>query len=168
MNGKQIGRPTPFKNEFCDQAITLCKLGATDVELAEFFKVCVQTLHNWKNNHPEFFEALKKGKEIFDTERVEGALRHRALGYSHPEEKIFCNGDGEVTTVQTEKHFAPDVTACIFWLKNRQPTRWRDRAEISVEGADGAPLVPSRIELVAAVINTPLGGSTGKLGIDNG
>ena len=27
------------------------------------------------------------------------------------------------------KHYPPDVTACIFWLKNRCPDEWRDRHE---------------------------------------
>jgi hypothetical protein len=24
------------------------------------------------------------------------------------------------------EHMPPDVTACIFWMKNRMPERWRD------------------------------------------
>ena len=24
------------------------------------------------------------------------------------------------------EHVSPDVTACIFWLKNRKPAEWRD------------------------------------------
>lgn len=28
---------------------------------------------------------------------------------------------------------APDVTAQVFWLKNRQPERWRERVEIKNE-----------------------------------
>ena len=28
---------------------------------------------------------------------------------------------------QNGKHYPADVTACIFWLKNRLPAEWRDR-----------------------------------------
>ena len=38
------GRPSKYKKEFVDQAVKLCKLGATDIELADFFEVNVATL----------------------------------------------------------------------------------------------------------------------------
>jgi len=28
------------------------------------------------------------------------------------------------------EHLLPDVTACIFWLKNRDPQRWRDSQKL--------------------------------------
>jgi CheY-like chemotaxis protein len=52
--------------------------------------------------------------------------KSRAVGYSFNSEKIFCNKDGEVTRVPIVEHVPPDVTAQIFWLKNRKPTEWRD------------------------------------------
>jgi hypothetical protein len=57
---------------------------------------------------------------------VERSLYSRAVGYSFNSEKIFCNKDGEVTRVPIIEHGPPDVTAQIFWLKNRKPTEWRD------------------------------------------
>jgi hypothetical protein len=33
------------------------------------------------------------------------------------------------------KSQAPDVTAQIFWLKNRQPKEWRDKVEVHNEHA---------------------------------
>ena len=57
---------------------------------------------------------------------VERSLYSRAVGYSFNSEKIFCNKDGEVTRVPIVEHVPPDVTAQIFWLKNRKPTEWRD------------------------------------------
>jgi hypothetical protein len=59
-------------------------------------------------------------------DRVERSLYSRAVGYSFNSEKIFCNKDGEVTRVPYVEHVPPDVTACIFWLKNRDPAHWRD------------------------------------------
>jgi hypothetical protein len=32
----------------------------------------------------------------------------------------------EDSSKTVRKHYPPDVTACIFWLKNRQPEKWRD------------------------------------------
>jgi hypothetical protein len=57
---------------------------------------------------------------------MERSLYSRAVGYSFNSEKIFCNKDGEVTRVPIVEHVPPDVTAQIFWLKNRDPANWRD------------------------------------------
>ena len=121
------GRPSKFKPEFVKQAEKLCTIGLTDAELASFFEVSEVTLNAWKHKHPEFLNALKVGKDEADT-RVERSLYHRAIGYSHPEEKIFNDG-GEPLIVPTTKHYPPDTTAAIFWLKNRKTAEWRDKQD---------------------------------------
>jgi hypothetical protein len=62
------GRPTRYRKEFAEQALKLCRLGATDVELAHFFEVSVVTADSWKKNHREFFGSLKEGKSAADAE----------------------------------------------------------------------------------------------------
>ena len=120
------GRPTAFKPEFAGQAAKLCALGATDVELADFFEIAVATISNWKNAHPEFLEALKTGKAEAD-ERVERSLYHKAVGYSFEAVKIFMPaGKDEPVYAKYREHVPPDTTACIFWLKNRRAQQWRD------------------------------------------
>lgn len=126
------GRPTNYKKEYDEQAYKLCLLGATDKEMADFFNVKEQTINNWKKNHPSFFESIKRGKIVADA-NVAKSLYHRALGYSHPEDKIF-NDNGEPLIVPTVKHYPPDPTAAIFWLKNRKPAEWRDKRDVQVEG----------------------------------
>lgn len=129
---KKAGRPTKFKPEYNKQVVGLCKLGATDIQLAEFFGVTEQTINNWKNDHPGFFESIKRGKLAADR-KVAQSLYHRALGYSHKEDKIFQH-DGKPLIVPTIKNYPPDSTAAIFWLKNRQPQDWRDKQEIEHSG----------------------------------
>lgn len=126
------GRPSKYQPEVAEQAYKLCLLGATDKEMADFFGVAESTFHLWKKEHKEFSEALKRGKIIADAD-VAKSLYHRALGYSHPEDKIF-NDNGEPLIVPTTKHYPPDPTAAIFWLKNRKPAEWRDKRDVQVEG----------------------------------
>lgn len=109
--------------------IKLAQDGMTDKQIANELGFTETTLNNWKGSFPDLFKSLKEAKNIPD-ELVEISLFARAMGYSHPEEKIFCNQYGDVTKVDTVKHYAPDTTACIFWLKNRQPAKWRDKQEI--------------------------------------
>jgi len=125
-----MARPSSYKEEYAGQAEKLCKLGATDKELANFFDIAESTLNIWKKDFPEFSESLKKGKLIADSKVVE-SLYQRALGYSHPEVHV-SNYQGEVTLTDLVKHYPPDPTACIFWLKNRRPEQWRDKTEHAV------------------------------------
>lgn len=127
------GRPTAYKPECAEQAEKLCKLGATDVELADFFKVSINTIANWQRQHPEFLGALKAGKEEADN-RVERSLFHRANGYTFESEKVF-QFQGEIVRAETREHVPPDTTACIFWLKNRRPDLWRDKQDHEHSGS---------------------------------
>lgn len=124
-----MGRPSKYKPEFNSQAAKLCKLGATDRELADFFEVSESTLNLWKSEHPDFSESLKRGKAESDA-RVEQSLYRRALGYSHDAVKILMTKDGDVYREEYVEHYPPDTTACIFWLKNRQPDQWRDKFDV--------------------------------------
>src|SRR4029077_16839156 len=54
------------------------------------------------------------------------SLYQRAVGYSYDAVKIFCDKNGNVTKLPYQEHVPPDLAACIFWLKNRDPARWRD------------------------------------------
>lgn len=133
-SAKPVGRPSRYKEEFSDQARKLCRLGATDKELAEFFGVAVSTLNLWKKNHPQFSESLKEGKALADAE-VADKLFQRATGYSHPDVHI-SNYQGVITITPLVKHYPPDPTSMIFWLKNRRPDLWRDKPD--GDGADDA------------------------------
>ena len=126
------GQPTKYKPEYEQQALILGEKGFTDVEIAELFDVCEDTIHNWKKMFPQFFESLKKGKEIAN-QRVVQSLYLRALGYSHPEVHI-SSYEGDITKTDIIKHHAPDPTSMIFWFKNRDPENWRDKRETEVSG----------------------------------
>lgn len=122
------GRPSSYKPEYATQAEKLCLLGATDVELADFFGVTTVTIWRWQAAHQEFCIALKAGKAAAD-DRVERSLYHKAVGYTFESEKIF-NYQGTIVRAPVREHVPPDTTAAIFWLKNRRKEAWRDKHEI--------------------------------------
>lgn len=127
------GRPNKYNQDFNEQAYKLCLLGSTDADLADFFNVCEATINNWKIDFPEFLESIKKGKEVADA-KVADALYNRALGFKSKEVKI-ATADGAITDVQeVDKYYPPDTTAAIFWLKNRQSSKWRDKQVTEHEG----------------------------------
>lgn len=126
------GRPSSYKPEYDEQARKLCLLGAVDKELADFFNVCEATINNWKNDFPSFLVSIKQGKEQADSD-VADRLYQRAMGYTHAEEEIKVIAN-EVVRVPTVKHYPPDATSAIFWLKNRRKSDWRDKQEVEHTG----------------------------------
>jgi hypothetical protein len=147
------GRETVYKEEYANIAYNMCLLGATDKELANCFDVSEQTINVWKQKHEEFKLALKRGKLEADAV-IASKLYHRAKGYEHPEDKIF-NDNGTPLVVPTIKHYPPDTTAAIFWLKNRQPDKWRDKSEVESKNTntnidiDYSILPPEALEEIA-------------------
>lgn len=131
----QLGRPTDYKPEYAEQATKLCRLGATDMELADFFDVDVRTIYRWKNTREDFCQAVTCGKEAAD-DRVERALYNRAVGYSHEAVKIFMPA-GATAPVYAPyvEHVPPDPSAAFNWLKNRRKEVWRDKQEVEHTGA---------------------------------
>lgn len=122
------GQPTKFDEEKIRQAgILYAKHGYTDAQVADFFSVSRQTIFNWRERHPEFFDTIKKSKDETD-DRVERALYERAIGYECPETKVFCD-KGDIVTHDMVKHYPPDTAAAFIWLKNRRPEKWRDKQE---------------------------------------
>jgi hypothetical protein len=115
-----MGRPSSYRLEFAKMARRLCKLGATDADLADAFGVSIQTIGAWKAKHPDFPTPQKGGKTEAD-DRAKRSLYQRAVGYSYDAVKIFCDKNGRVTRVPYVEHVQPDVTALVFWLKN---SRW--------------------------------------------
>lgn len=81
--------------------------GLSDEQLAHNMGITPSTLYEWKKKYPEISESLKKGKEVADIE-VENALHEMAV--------------------------SGNVTAIIFWLKNRLPEKWRDKRDVNLGG----------------------------------
>lgn len=126
------GRPTSFKPEFVEQARQLCELGATDIELADFFKVNVLTIYRWRNTNEAFCKAVIAGKAAAD-DRVERSLYQRAVGYTFESEKVF-QYQGEIVRAKTREHVPPEPGAAFNWLKNRRGEVWRDKQEVQHSG----------------------------------
>ena len=141
----KTGRPTDYGPHAVRIAKAMAKLGATDPETAEAIGIDVATLYRWRHAHPEFCDALKVGKEESD-DRVEKSLYQRAIGYTYQSEKIFQFQGAPVVVPYTE-HVLPDVTAQIFWLKNRRRAQWTQDGQ-SEKPAEQIQTV--RIEVVGA------------------
>lgn len=119
-----------------DWAWSLAVQGKTIKEIGDAMGVSRATVNRWIADNPEFKEAVNQGRDSADA-KVERSLYQRATGYTYKERKIVnvldSNGKPIPARIETtEKHVPPDTTAQIYWLKNRQRDRWKDKWEVDV------------------------------------
>lgn len=87
--------------------------GLTKEQIAHNIGIGRTTLYEWEQKEPNIANALKKGREVVDFE-VENALLKNAM-------------EG-------------NVTAQIFWLKNRKKEQWREKIEYTTDNLEVSKL----------------------------
>lgn len=90
--------------------------GLTEAQLAGNMGISARTLLNWKKKSVPILLALKRGKKVSDYQ-VENALFKSAV-------------EG-------------NMTAQIFWLKNRRPDKRRDKQDSKVDLAETVRIIDS-------------------------
>lgn len=102
------GRPTVYRSDLHPTLASYwAQEGLTELQMAERLGVTSRTISAWKVAHPEFLQALKTTKDEADSKVIESLYQQAVKG---------------------------NVTAQIFWLKNRQPDKWRDAWKIEQSG----------------------------------
>ena len=116
--------------------------GVSNDKIASNLGMCRSAFYNMMSKHEDVRKAVSLGKEVADI-MVEDALFKRACGYTAVEKTTTYNDEGlKVGEIVKTKDIPPEVSAQIFWLKNRAATRWRDKV---VEEEDTS--VPSAVQI---------------------
>lgn len=156
--GNPTGRPKgshKYDSRFDHMAYVACYEGGFTVpKLAKLFSVVSATINSWMREFPSFLESINKGRDEYDSASAEESLKKRICGYEFKEtteEPTEIIQDGEPVMVMTKtkvvtKSIPPDPTSIIFFLKNRQPGRWRDKSEheLTIVGIDEEILAARR------------------------
>lgn len=162
---KRTGPDSIYDNtRFPGIALSLLRhTGANDTILGHILGVGPNTIKTWCRKHETFREAVRRGRDDYDTEKVERRMLEKALGYKYENQTYERTLVGyeknsvgdyiidedtkkkipifEMVLTKTElKERAPDNVLLIFWLKNRNQERWRDINRKSVEYPDGPPV----------------------------
>lgn len=106
--------------------------GLNDDQIAQKMGINRSTYYRWQVENKDIRDAIKRGKAPVDV-AVENALYKTAMGFSKTVRKAVKvrekSGAEHIEYVDEEVYFPPQVTAQIFWLKNRKPSRWRDKPD---------------------------------------
>lgn len=130
------GRPAEYNEKFHNPWVrSLAREGLNGKQIAAELGITERTLYNWAKRYPEFFQCLNEGRQSSDAQ-VEAALFRKAIGGTVKETRKVVIKDEKngkenkhVEMVEIEREVMPDTGAAIFWLKNRQPDKWRDKRE---------------------------------------
>ena len=106
-------------------------------EISESLGIARKTLYEWIDKDDDLNEAIKAQEEA-NIDFTESKLFERINGYEHDDVHI-SNFQGTITQTELIKHYPPDPTSIIFFLKTRAKHRgYIERQEIT--GKDGEPL----------------------------
>lgn len=147
------GRPFKYKKNWDKIARNMRMLGYSQEEIAEVIGVSTQAIRDWLVTYESFARAWEEGGPIADA-KVTRAMYKRAVGYSHPDVKIFHGLDG-TTVVPFTKHYPPETPAIQYWLGNRQPKLWKSLSSVALTGADGKDLPAAPPSISVMVIQSP-------------
>lgn len=117
-----MARPSKYKAEYCDLLIQRAREGASLTEFCAEVGISRQTLHNWKDSHPEFLDAY---------------IRAEVEGRAYWERWLRTEG------ITDSRINAPLVK---LYLANR--FGMSDKQSVDHTSSDGT-MRPTRIEIVA-------------------
>lgn len=156
------GAPKKITRKVKEQIVTMLAHGLTEERIAEILDISKVTIWKTKQDR-EFVNAVLFTKDAADNEVVK-SLYLRAVGYTHPEEKVFCH-NGEIITHETKKHYPPDVGAITLWLINRRRAEWRKEVQKEENREKQTALIRifSKIEEKEAAVIRQIGNQTSVL-----
>lgn len=107
-----MARPSKYDPAYCEQIVEHMADGASVLSFAAEIDVARSTINEWATQHPEFSEALIRGKAKC------------AAWWERTARGVASTGTG-------------NAPMCIFGLKNMSSEDWRDKTEVAhdVSGA---------------------------------
>jgi hypothetical protein len=132
------GRPLSVTPDIIQRAYYACaECGANLGQLSKLLPVSLHTLNNWMRYDKAFRSVVRQGMDVFNSSKAEKSLLKRALGYEFDEvveQDVELYGKNSLgmkvlvpahKTTTTHRVLPPDVGALVFYLTNRDPSRWR-------------------------------------------
>lgn len=127
-----------YSKELTEKICKHLKIGNTITTTCEAVGIAKSTFYEWMEKKSDFSDAIKKAQSTAD-KKVENALFKMATGTfeyieRHYETTVIDKLKLGTLKKTIKKTLAPNITAQIFYLKNRNPDEWRDQQDIEHSG----------------------------------
>ena len=122
----------PTENEI-RLAKHVCRLGATDQELAAALNRDVATVKRWMITYEAFSHACKVGGDLADA-RVERGLYQRAVGGIKKGMREQVTKSGEIVELEYWEDLPADTAAASRWLEARKRKDWGVKSVVEHQG----------------------------------
>jgi len=123
------GRPTDYKEEYCNSVIEFGKQGFSRVQMAAELEVAKATIQNWEKEHPEFLAAMT-----------------RAMTLS----QAWWEKNGQECLVMPAG-VSFQASAWSRSMAARFPDDWREKTATEHSGPDGGPIKAETVTKVTFV-----------------
>jgi hypothetical protein len=117
---RPVGRPSLYDPAFVDQVIELGKIGKSTEAIGATLGVGTATVYRWRDEFPEFREALDTAKEY---------------------ELLWWEDIAQTHMIENRES---DKINASIWSRSmaaRFPKKYRESTKTEITGADGAPLI---------------------------
>jgi len=117
---RPVGRPSLYDPKYCEEIISLGKLGKSTEQIASTLGFSLRVLYDWRDKHDEFLHALEYAKEL---------------------EQAWWEDQAHAYMVETKE--GPKLNSSL-WSRSmaaRFPKKYRESTKTEITGADGAPLI---------------------------
>ena len=117
---RPVGRPSLYDPKYCEEAITLGKIGKSTEAIGAILNVGTATMYRWRDEFPEFREALELAKEF---------------------ELQWWEDIAQTHMVENKESDRLNATIWSRSMAARFPKKYREQVKQEITGADGAPLL---------------------------
>jgi len=136
---KKIGRPPLYNPERVEIICNAIANGDSVEVVCAKVGITPSTFYDWQDKFPEFSQAVKDARKIYDDWKLDGiledarkSLKVLICGQDYEEVKTTYEPQRDGTPkiklqTRTTKKIAPNATAIIFALCNRDPEHWQNR-----------------------------------------
>ena len=117
---RPVGRPSLYDPKYCEEVITLGKIGKSSEAIGAILGVGTATLYRWRDEHAEFREALELAKEF---------------------ELHWWEDIAQTHMIENKESDKINATIWSRSMAARFPKKYREQVKQEITGADGAPLL---------------------------
>lgn len=126
-----FGKLTKWKPEYVGLVEKLAILGALDKHIADILGVNHNTISLWKRTHPDFFEAVERGKTQATAKVAESLYLNCIDRYVEVEEVHVVNK--QLQTIKVKKFIQGNPWLQARWMSLRMSEQWSESLKMTVD-----------------------------------